>query len=216
MVSDEAPPADPAEMLRLIETERSAAERSMRPNPLVMYVPWGVAWFVGFGLCFLREGPDGRVFVAMPSWLPLTALFVLMAVALVITAWVGVRAGRHVRGESSIRGMQYGLSWFAAFAAVAVIASRFSDSLPEPEVGLLWSALSVAAVAVMYMTGAAIWQTWDMFVLGAWMTVTNIAGVLAGPGWHYLVICLAGGGGLLVGGLVGWLHWRPRALADHV
>ena len=202
---DEAP-SSPAETMRLIETARAAAARSMRPDPRLTYVPWGVAWFVGFGLLYLRHGPDERVLVPMPSWLPLVAFYALLLVALVISGRAGVRAGRHLRGESSVRGMQYGFSWFAAFAAVAVIATRVSDLLPGPEVVLLWSGLSVAVVGVLYMAGAAIWQAREMFVLGAWITVVNIGGVLAGPGWHALVICLAGGGGLLVGGYVAWLR----------
>ena len=73
---------------------------------------------------------------------------------------------------------------------------------------MLWSALSVAVVGMLYMAGAAIFQARDMFTLGAWITLVNIGGVLAGPGWHSLVISLAGGGGLLVGGLVAWRRWR--------
>lgn len=217
MVGDDAPPASPAETLRLIEAGRAATARSMRPSPLLTYVPWGLAWSVGFGLLYLRFGPDGRVFVSMPDWLPLATLYALMVVAFVVSGRAGVQAGRHVRGESSIRGLQYGLSWFAAFAAVMVIASRYSDILPPVESGLLWASLSVGVVGVMYMAGAAVWQAWDMFVLGVWMTLANVGGVLAGPGWHSLVICLAGGGGLLVGGLVGWLHWRRpgEPLASH-
>jgi hypothetical protein len=33
-----------------------------------------------------------------------------------------------------------------------------------------------------------------------WLTAINIVGVLAGPGWHALVIALAGGGGMLLAG----------------
>jgi hypothetical protein len=182
----------------------------MSPNPLLTYVPWGTAWFVGFGLIFLRFGPDERVLVAMPGWLPLTVLYVLLVAAFAVSGWAGARAGRHVTGESSIRGLQYGLSWFAAFAVVAVVASRFGTGLRPAEQSLLWGALSVAVVGVLYMAGAAIWQSWEMFFLGSWITLADIGGVLAGPGWHSLVICLAGGGGLLFGGLAAWLRWCAR------
>jgi hypothetical protein len=208
--ADERPPASPAETLLLIETERAAAERSMSPDPRLTYVPWGVAWLVGHGLLYLRYGPDDQVLVPMPGWLPLAVLYVLLVAAMVITARTGIQAGRHVKGESSTRGLLFGLSWFAAFASVAVIAGRLSDKLPSAEVGLLWAGLSVAVVGVLYMAGAAIWQSREMFILGVWISVANIAGILAGPGWHALITSVAGGGGLLVGGLVAWLRWRAK------
>jgi hypothetical protein len=58
------------------------------------------------------------------------------------------------------------------------------------------------------MAGSAIWVDRDMFVLGAWISVVNVIGVLWGPGWHALVLAVAGGGGLLVAGLLGWLRRR--------
>jgi len=205
---EEQAPASPAEMLRLIAAERGATQRSLQPDPRLTYLPWGVAWFVGFGLSFLRFGPNERVLVPMPSWLPLAVLYALLIAAFVISARAGIKAGQHVKGESSIRGLQYGLSWFVAFGAVAAIGTRYNDVLSGPEIGLLWSGLSVAVVGVLYMAGAAIWQSWEMFFLGAWISLTNIAGFVAGPGWHALVICLAGGGGLLAGGFAAWLRWR--------
>jgi hypothetical protein len=50
-----------------------------------------------------------------------------------------------------------------------------------------------------------------MFTLGVWITVANIGGVVAGPGWHSLVVCLAGGGGLIMSSLFAWLRWRRLA-----
>lgn len=205
---DERPPASPEETLRLIEAARAAAQRDMQPDPRLTYMPWGVAWLVGFGLLFLRFGPGGRVLVEMPNWVPLVVLYVLLTGAFVLSALSGIRAARHVRGVSSVQGLRYGLSWAAGFAGVVVIASRYSARLPDPEVVLLWSGLSLAVVGLLYIAGAAIWQARDMFVLGLWITLVNIGGFLAGPGWHALATSLAGGGGMLVGGFVEWLRWR--------
>jgi hypothetical protein len=84
----------------------------------------------------------------MPDLLPLTTLFTLMITAMVISGFAGARAYRHVSGDSSVRGMRYGLTWFGGFAAISVIAARFSDLLSPPEVGLLWASLSVGLVGV--------------------------------------------------------------------
>jgi hypothetical protein len=204
----ERAPASPAEALRLIDAERADVQRGLTPDPRLTYVPWGLAWLLGHALMFLRFGPDERVLVAMPVALPLIVLYVLLIIALVVSTRAGVRAGRQVVGVSSVQGRRYGLAWVAGFGGVAAIASRYSGMLPPADVGMLWAALSVAVVGVLFMAGAAIFQARDMFTLGAWITLVNIGGVLAGPGWHSLVISVAGGGGLLVGGFVAWGRWR--------
>jgi hypothetical protein len=190
---DDSAPLTAADSLRLIQQQRDATERSLSPDARLLYWPWGIAWFVGFGLLFLRHGPNGRVYWDIPGWVPLTTLFVLMAVAFVISGVAGARAGRAVSGDSSIKGLMYGNAWFMGFAGVGVILGKISPLLPEAERGLIWAAASVGLVAVMYMAGAAIWRSWDQFFLGVIIGVSNIVGVLVGPGWHSLIISLAAG-----------------------
>jgi hypothetical protein len=84
----------------------------------------------------------------------------------------------------------------------------FAGHLPDNLGGMLWGSVSVAAVGTLHMAGAAIWREPMMFVLGAWITATNIVGVLAGPGWHSLLIAVFGGGGMLATGVVLWLRSR--------
>src|SRR6187401_2209738 len=106
--TDDHPPADPAESLRLIAEERATAARELIPDIRLLSWPWGIAWLVGFGLLFLRFGPDDRVFVSMPAWLPLAVLYTLLAAAAVISATVSSRAGRRTSGPSSSRGLLFG------------------------------------------------------------------------------------------------------------
>ena len=61
------------------------------------------------------------------------------------------------------------------------------------------------------MAGGAIWLDRDLFRLGVWISVINLAGVLAGPGWHALVVSVAGGGGILVAGALARLRQRHRS-----
>ena len=195
---DDSAPLTAADSLRLIQQQRDVTERSLSPDARLLYWPWGIAWFVGFGLLFLRHGPNGRVYWDIPGWIPLTTLFVLMAVAFVISGVTGARAGRAVSGDSSIKGLMYGNAWFMGFASVGVILGKLSPLLPEAERGLIWAATSVGLVAVMYMAGAAIWRIWDQFFIGVAIGVSNIAGVLVGPGWHSLITSLVTGLGALI------------------
>jgi hypothetical protein len=199
---------DPADALRLIEREQAHLERELTPDPRLMYWPWGIAWLIGSVLFFLRYGPDGRVSVEMPAWLPLVALTALMIGAGITTGVVGTRSARQVDGPSSRQGAMYGFTWSVGFTALAIVFSRLSPELPEELMGILWAGGMVTLVGVLYMAGAAIWDDRTMFVLGAWISVVNVVGVLIGPGWHALVLAIAGGGGLLVAGLIAWLRWR--------
>jgi hypothetical protein len=208
MDPDDRPLSDPAATLALIEAQRATAERRLNPHPIVWYGPWGTAWLLGFGLLFLRFGPDGKVFVDMPEWLPLVVLYASLVGALVVSTLFASRAFKHVRGESARQGTMYGLAWALTFAGIGTTTGVFADRLPDDLGGMLWGSVSVAAVGTMHMAGAAIWRDLMMFILGAWITVVNIAGVLAGPGWHSLLIAVLGGGGMLGTGVVLWLRSR--------
>jgi hypothetical protein len=203
---DDSPPTDPFETLRLIHEQQAEAARRLRPDLRLVYWPWGFAWLIGFALFFLRTGPDGRVFVDLPEWLPLTALFVLLATAGTISGIAGFRAYGQVAGDSARRGGWYGSAWFLGYAGMAVILARISDSLAPEQAALLWAASAVGLTGVLHMAGGAIFLDRNLYILGVWVTVINIAGVAAGVGWHSLIVALAGGGGMLLAGSLAWLR----------
>jgi hypothetical protein len=199
---------DPGEALRLIEREQGNVIRHVTPDPRLMYWPWGLTWLISFGLSFLRYGPDGKILVSMPEWIPLTALTALMIAAGIFTGVVGARSGRHISGPSSRQGAMYGFSWSVGFTCLAILFGRISDEVPESLQALLWGGGMVTLVGALYMAGGAIWNATDMFVLGAWISVVNLAGILCGPGWHALLVSVAGGGGMLAAGFIGWMRRR--------
>ncbi|SIN29919.1 transporter [Micromonospora cremea] len=209
-LDDDLPPADPAAALQLIREQRVATARRLEPDARILYWPWGVAWLVGFGLFFLRFSPDDRVLVRLPDWLPLTVLFVLLAVAAVIQAVAGARAYGQVSGNSSRRGLWYGCSWALGSVSVYAALGRVTNHLPHDLAALLWSATAVGLTGALHMAGGAIWLDRNLFRLGVWISVINVIGAFAGPGWHALVIALAGGGGILTAGVLGRLRQRRR------
>ena len=206
MEEEDQAPSSAAESLRLITEQTAATQRSLTLDARLQYWPWGFSWLIGFGLLYLRNGPDGQVLWNLPSWLPLATLFALMIVALVVTSVAGARAGRHLVGNSPRRGKVYGLAWGVGFLSVFTVAGRLSRYLPGPEVGLMWGALSIGVVATLYLAGSAIWGGQRLMRLGLWTAGVNILGVWAGPGWHSLIISLAGGGGLILAGLIANIH----------
>jgi len=203
---DDLPPADPAESLRLIERERAETERTITPDPRGLLWPWGFAWVLGFGAFFLRYGPDNRTFVDLPDWLPLTLLLVLFVAAGAFTGWFGSRISRSISGPSNRQGAMYGIAWSLAFAGMSAVLSTTNDLLPDPNAAMLWAGVMVALTGAMHMAGGAIWNDRNLFLLGAWTSVVNVIGIIAGFGWHALILAVLGGGGMLLVGTLQWLR----------
>jgi hypothetical protein len=207
--AEDAPPQDPAATLRMIEEQRAAAARLVNPDPRIYYWPWGFAWLIGFAVFFLRYGPDGRVFVDLPGWLPFVVQTTLIVAAGAVVGIGSVRAYRHIEGDSSRRGRYYGLAWFIGFASLFTVAGRVAEYVPEDLQGLLWAGIAVGLTGVLHMAGGAIYLDRNLFALGLWISVINLAGIFAGPGWHSLIVAVLGGGGMIVAGWV--LARRQRA-----
>lgn len=206
--TDDAPPLDPAESLALIERERANLARSLTPDPRLMLWPWGFAWLIGFGLFFLRFGPDGRVFVDLPDWLPLVTLMTLFIVAGIITGVAGSRSSRQMAGPTSRQGLMYGLTWSIAYSGLSALFAQFSGDMPDEQLGLLWAGGMVALTGALHMAGGAIWNDRNLFILGAWTSLVNVAGIIAGPGWHSLIVAVGGGGAMIAAGVIGWMRLR--------
>ncbi|MGC4745283.1 transporter [Micromonospora sp. DT201] len=207
---DDLPPEDAAAALRLIEDQRSATVRRLDPDARLVYWPWGVAWLVGFGLFFLRFSPDDRELLRLPSWLPLTVLYALLLVAAIVQTTAGARAYGQVTGASARRGHWYLWAWGLGSVSVYAGLGRVSEHLPHDLAALLWSATAVGLTGALHMAGGAIWLDRDLFRLGIWISVLNVVGVIAGPGWHALVVSVAGGGGILVAGAIARRRQRNR------
>lgn len=200
-LADEAPP-DFSEVSALIAREQAKTGRLIGGDPRVFFVTWGLVWLVGFGVNFLSQGPNGDPIVSMPVLVAPLVLGVLLVAGIVTTIVASIRMYGHTVGESSQAGMMYGFAWMLAFLMLGVIGSRLSHYLPEREQFLLWSATSTGFVGILYAAGGAVWRNRALFALGLWVSAVNIAGIVAGPGWHALLLSLAGGGGLLVTSVV--------------
>lgn len=205
---DDLPPTDLTESLRLIEHERAETAHRLQPDPRLQLWPWGLAWLIGFSAYFLRFGPGGHRYLDLPAWLPLVLLWGLITVAGVITGVAGARASRSVSGRTSRQGTMYALTWSVTFTGLWLVLSRVSSVLPSAEGTLLWTGTMVAATGALHMAGGAVFDNRTLFRLGLVISAVNAVGVLVGPGWHSLIVAVAGGGGMLVAGLLSWLRWR--------
>ncbi len=187
-------PLSPAESLALIETERDRLIGKIGPDPSLLYLAFGVAYVAIFGSVYLTLGPVRL----LPDWLTLTIGIVVGVAAVGSSIALGVRAGRGLVGPSQKAGAMYGCSWTLGFAALVGVNTQFSDAgLPYGTVSLIWSGSALVLVGVLFLAGGAMFGDVPQYVLGIWILVTAVLAVLVGYPSNFLMLALAGGGGLL-------------------
>lgn len=176
----------------------------LSPNSRLLYGVWGVAWLAGYLLLWVTAtaAPTGTDATGRPADWAFGVFGGLIATAVVVTIIHVVLRSRGLRGVSATTGTMYGWSWMVAFTAMGVILGGLSSAgLGHDEMALVSNALPSLIVGVLYMAGAATYREWPWFVLGAWIALVGAVATLAGMPTGYLVMAVAGGGGMLVGAL---------------
>ncbi|UTT61649.1 hypothetical protein [Microcella humidisoli] len=198
---DEAPPSAD-EALALIREQQSALERDqLRGIPWILGV-WGVAWTVGF--LALWSGYDGgNRWFQLPLGLAATIFGVLLLVSIIISAVIGMRLNRGVRGPSNFSGAVYGIAWpvvsLGAYLIGVALAVNGMDSTLQ---SLYFPAIYALVAGVMYLMGAALWRSIDQLVLGAVIIVAGTIAPFFGAPTNNLVMAVLGGGSFLIAALV--------------
>ena len=190
-------PLAAADSLALIDAQQRRVGEQIEPDARLLYGLWGVALLIGEGAFFFATWKDS------PFDIPLAVagvtLLVSLVSAMVLTSVHIARRVAGVQGDSSRQGMFYGWTWMIGFLALAAVISGVTRTgVDEETIGLLWAAGSGLVIGLLYMAGGAMWLDRTQFALGAWFALVSGAGAIAGTPWIYLVLSLAGGGGMLV------------------
>ena len=187
---------DPQEAMLTYYKQYKRTQMDLTTASRATYLAWGIAWLIGFGVLWI----SGRSTSGEPSTWAFTLFGTFFVAAWVVSAFIGVREGRSTQGASSISGAIYGWAWFLSFAAGLFMVTWFCktyDIAPSLS-GVLYISVSALLVGALYIAGAAIWQNRSMLVIGTWMLVLCVCGIIVGVPTGYLVMALAGGGGMLI------------------
>lgn len=208
-IDDEAP-LDPAAMLALSEREQQRiAIAFVRPVAWLLAV-WGVAWTIGF-LVFWAGYPESGAPVLVPLGIAAPVFGVCIAAAIVVSAVIGARMNRGIRGSSNFSGGVYGASWTIGSVAVWLIGTALIKAgMPHDVAMLFFPAGYALMVGLLYIAGAAIWQAKEQLVLGSWIMAVGVGATFAGFPTNLLVMGVLGGGGFLVGAIAIPLILRAR------
>ena len=195
--------------LGIISAQRAAVRDTVEPDTRLLFATWGLAWLVGNLLLFVTARESTML---TPAGWSFAIYYVLLAVAVAVTIVHTVQRSRGVVGPSGRSGAMFGWAWTISFVGVFLTMTGLMEAGASPQViNLGWSALSCLLVGILYLAGGAMWQSTVLYALGGWIVVVAGASTLAGLPGSFLVMALAGGGGLLVGALASHVREYRRA-----
>lgn len=195
--TEPADPFDPAANLQLIKAQQQRAGAALEPRVDLIYGAWGLALLIGEGALFLAWWAGSPIKLA--TWAAGLILLVLLVSAATVTGVHIARSVTGVRGDSARQGQYYGWGWMLGFVGLGAVIGGVADAGVGPEtIGSLWASGSALIIGIMYIAGGALWLDRSQVWLGAWFVITGGVGGLLGSPWVYLVLSLAGGGGMLL------------------
>lgn len=155
---------------------------------------WGIIWFAGYAACGMTDPSSWGVI-----WLPLVLAGAIAATLIGMRARAGAGAGAGARAVpaegSGLRSITLSLATAAFFVSVYWVFR------PAPlDAYLVFPALVTALIYVIIGSFGGTRFGW----IGAGMFIVSMAGYLFLQPWLPFVIAVAGGGGLVLGGV--WLR----------
>lgn len=184
----------PAESLSLIQAQERRAHAGLHPDPLGLFLPWGLAYLVAFGAVWLTVGP-GVLATAVTTVVVAVAFLAAMTTVLVTLR----RTFRGVAGPSQRVRALYGWSWPLGFAVLGVINSQLVGyGVAPPVISLIWSGSALVVVGLLAIAGGLLWPGSGQYALGVWMLISAAVSVAVGYPANFAVLALAGGGGFIV------------------
>ena len=200
MTDDDDTPLDAAAMLDLSTRQQQRVSTTFVRPVVSMLVAWGVAYLVGFLALWLALEPEAPFSVPLPIAGVLFGL--LIAGAVVASIVIGSRMSRGIRGSSVFSGAVYGWTWsIASFAVFLIGQALFNAGMPLELSMLYYPTMYGLMAGILYLAGAALWNSRSQLFLGLWIVVVSVASSFAGVPTNLLIMALLGGVGFLLGAL---------------
>ncbi|RZQ60471.1 hypothetical protein [Amycolatopsis suaedae] len=181
----------PERSLEVIEQERADVRRKLSASVGVLNGMWAGLWFVSF-LAFHLAG-RGWPGPVIPYWVAGVITAVAIVAGVVVSAVLGVRSGRGLRGPSVLSGALYGWSWTLSYGAlVAVNLMLQSNGLPKDLVPVLWSGTTMTLAGALCLAGGAMFRDIAFYAVGVVFLASAVVSVLVGMDYQALVLAVAG------------------------
>jgi hypothetical protein len=172
-------PLDPAAMYALLQNQQRSAQLQMGDFVWLITLSWGVTWLGGVAV---------------------TLFIVTLVASGLLSAWLGFRSGRGMRGNgaAAFTGTVYGVTWAVGSTAIAILGGGLrAQGMTADLAAYYYPCAYVLFAGIMYILAGAIWHAVPSLVGGVWLVVVAVAAAFFPYPHHYLFFALAGGFGFL-------------------
>ena len=177
--------------------ERAGSELRVR-RPL-LFVTWGLALLIGYGAMWLSV--RGQHPFHGPAWQTLLLSFLLLLIALVVTAQIVDWAASGIGGRSQVQRGIFALAVAAGYAALLIEKTAMASAgASRPVQAVLGATAPMLAAGLVFVATSAVAArlNWARLILGLWLLAVAAGGAWGGPVTTFAVCALAGGGGVLL------------------
>lgn len=183
----------------ILRQARERARRELAVRRPVLFVTWGLAVLVGYGVMWLSV--RGQHPFHGPTVPAIVTAAALALAAIVFTAWATDRATRGVGGPSLLQRGTFVLAlaagWFTLGNFTRAVAHAGAS---RPLIALIGAAAPLLVAGLVFVASCAIYGTLDRprLALGLWLLAVAAGGAWGAPVTNLAVYALAGGGGILL------------------
>jgi hypothetical protein len=195
--AEEDAPLSASAALTMLNNQQRSIANQLGSFAALISASWGIAWFLGFLALWLIDGPRPGFGLPLPA--AITIFVVLLAAAIAISATLGVRSGRGIRGSArAFTGTVYGVSWSASMIAISVLGGALEQNGMSRALANIFFPCAYTLVAgLLYLIAGGIWGSVSFIVAGGWIMLVAVIAPWFGYPTHFLVFAIGGGGGFL-------------------
>ena len=183
----------------IMQQARERAGSELRVRRPLLFVTWGLAVLIGYGAIWLSVRGQHPFHGA--AWQALLLSFLLLLIALIVTAQIVDWAASGVGGRSEVQRGIFALAVVAGYAALLMEKTAMASAgVSRPVQAVLGATAPMLAAGLVFVATSAVAArlNWARLALGLWLLAVAAGAAWCGPVTVFAVCALAGGGGVLL------------------
>jgi hypothetical protein len=160
----------------IMQQARERAGSELRVRRPLLFVTWGLALLIGYGAMWLSV--RGQHPFHGPAWRALLLSFLLLLIALIITAQIVDWAASGVGGRSEVQRVIFVLAVVAGYAALLIEKTAIASAgASRPVQAVLGATAPMLAAGLVFVATSAVAArlNWARLAVGLWLLAVAAA-----------------------------------------